>query len=157
MNDHSTPRPLQSVRRLTLLADRVAVPEAGHTALAGELLTAIGCQEVHLHHIAGESENDLVVIHLLDGDGRVTYLSPRAQRPAGVSWVASARRPLLVATEEDLASSIPRLAATQAAEGALLLPLVVSGDADAVVVLARRRGAPAFTEPELELATTLVE
>lgn len=152
-----TPKPLDSVRRLTLLADRVGAPEAVHTALASELLIAVDCQEVHLHHVSAASENDLVVIHLLDGDGRVTYLSPRAQRPAGVGWVASARQPLLASSEDDLASSVPRLAQTREVEGALLLPLVVSGETQAVAILTRHRGAPPFSEADLELATTLVD
>lgn len=158
MNDKPTPSPsLQSVRRLTLLADRVAAPEAVHSALAAELLSAVHCQEVHFHHLDGSSENDLVVIHMLDGDGRLTYLSPRSQRPAGVGWVASARRSLLAASEDDLATSIPRLAATGSADSALLIPLVVAGETDAVVILTRRRGEPPFSESELELSATLVD
>ncbi len=150
-------KPLDSVRRLTAIADHVNAPEPVYAVLAGELLTAIDCQEVQLYHLAAESESDLVVIHLLAGDGRVTYLSPPDQRPAGVSWVASARRPLLAATEQDLASSVPRLAATGSADCALLLPLVVASEAESVVVLARHGGAPSFTEDEVDLATTLVE
>jgi diguanylate cyclase (GGDEF)-like protein len=149
--------PLESLRRLTVLADRVGTPEAVHAVLASELLRGVGVQEVHLHHPSEESDSDLVVVNLLEGDGRLTYLCPRPQRQPGVSWVLSARQSLVTATEEDLSAWLPRLAETGTAAYALALPMVVSGDAEAVVVLVRHPGASAFDQADVELAATLVD
>jgi diguanylate cyclase (GGDEF)-like protein len=93
---------------------------------------------------------------MFDGDGRLSYLLPRAERPPGVIWVASTERSLLIADTRELAESVPRLAATGATSSALLLPLVERGEVEAVVMLVRRL-SQAFDERSVDLARTLVD
>src|SRR5437660_94059 len=88
-------RLLVGIRRLTSLADGVSDWEAIFGALARELLSAPGAEEVHVHRLGGGEGEDLVVVYLRDGVGRVSYLVPPAERPAGVSWVASTGRSFL--------------------------------------------------------------
>jgi diguanylate cyclase (GGDEF)-like protein len=149
-------RLLTGIRRLTSLADGVSDSEAIYGALAGELLAAPGAEEVHVYRLGARDGEDLVVVYLREGNGRLSYLQPRAERPAGVGWVASTGRSFLAADRDELASSVPRLAATGAMSCALLLPLAERGEADAVVVLVRRAGE-AFAPEAVELATALVE
>jgi len=149
-------RLLAGIRRLTSLADGVSDSEAIFGALAGELLLAPGAEEVHVHRLGASDGEDLVVVYLRDGHGRLSYLVPRAERPAGVSWVAGTGRSFLAADRDELASSVPRLAATGEMSSALLLPLSERGEVDAVVVLVRRVGEP-FTPEAVDLATALVE
>src|ERR1700689_429560 len=81
---------LAGVRRLTLLADSAEDSEAIFRMLARELLAMPGAEEVHVHHLCESDANRaLTVIYLFDGEGRLSYLPPRAERPPGVSWVAS--------------------------------------------------------------------
>ena len=168
---------LAGVRRLTLLADGAGGEEAVFRGLARELLLVPGADEVHVHRLAGApAEDEPVVVYLFEGDGRLSYLSPRAERPAGISWVASTARPFLAADPNELAASLPRLSQTGEAACALLLPLLVGGQVEAVVVLVRRAesavdggGAQAaaerpasgwsaaYTQRAVELASTLVE
>jgi diguanylate cyclase (GGDEF)-like protein len=63
---------------------------------------------------------------------------------------------LLLADQGELIASVPRLAATGAANCALLLPLAERGEVEAVVMLVRRL-SEAFSERAVELARTLVE
>jgi diguanylate cyclase (GGDEF)-like protein len=168
---------LAGVRRLTLLADGAGDEEAIFRGLARELLLTPGADEVHIHRLAGApAEEEPVVVYLFEGDGRLSYLSPLAARPAGISWVASTARPFLAADPNELAASLPRLSQTGEAACALLLPLLIAGQVEAVVVLVRRSeggraegafersgsaagsgSAGAYTEPAIELASTLVE
>src|SRR5581483_6535740 len=91
-------RVLAGIRRLTALADGVADPDAIFRALARELLATPGAEEVHIHHLARNGAvDDLVDVYLFEAEGRVSYLSPRAERPPGVSWVARTRRSFLAA------------------------------------------------------------
>jgi diguanylate cyclase (GGDEF)-like protein len=151
---------LAGVRRLTLLADSAEDSEAILRSLARELSSMPGAEEVHVHHLCepGE-ERELTVVYLFDGEGRLSYLTPRAERPPGVSWVTSTSRSFLAADPQELAASVPRLALVASppsqAGCALLLPLAVQGEVEAVVVLVRRR-EEAFTDRSIELATTLV-
>src|SRR5258708_16161877 len=148
---------LAGVRRLTLLADGARNSDTVFRALARELLTTPGAEEVHVHHIAGEeSSEDLVAVYMFEGDGRVSYLLPRAERPPGVSWVASTARSLLIADARELAERVPRLAATGATSSALLLPLLEHGEVEAVVMLVRRL-SQAFDERSVDLGRTLVD
>ena len=157
---------LAGVRRLTGLADSTDDAEAIFGALARELLSMPGAEEIHIHHLrrSGE-EQELVVVYLFEGEGRLSYLAPRDERPPGVSWVASTGRSFLAADARELAASVPRLAlvsgAPTTAGCALLLPFVVRGEVEAVAVLARRgtegRGAVLFTDRSIELASTLVD
>jgi diguanylate cyclase (GGDEF)-like protein len=146
---------LDGVRRLMLLADSAAEPEAIFRALARELLSVTGAEEVHVHHLAKEGE-ELVDVYMFDGFGRLSYLLPRGERPPGVGWVASAGRSFLAADARELAASVPRLAETGFTSGALLLPLAERGKVEAVVVLVRRV-SEAFTAHAVELATILVD
>ena len=164
---------LAGVRRLTLLADGAGDEEAIFRGLARELLLAPGADEVHIHRLAGApADEEPVVVYLFEGDGRLSYLTPRAERPAGISWVANTVRPFLAADPNELAASLPRLSQTGEAACALLVPLLIAGQVEAVVVLVRRAEADrpevaagrsgagragAYAEGAVELASTLVE
>lgn len=149
---------LAGVRRLTLLADGADNGEAIFRGLARELLLAPGAEEVHVHRLSKPpAEEELVVVYLCEGDGSLSYLTPRSERPAGVSWVASTARSFLAADAGELAASLPRLVATGNASCALLLPLLVRGEVEAVVVLVRRKLSEAYTERSIELAATLAD
>jgi diguanylate cyclase (GGDEF)-like protein len=161
--DTSTSRPggmesvLAGVRRLSLLADGAPNAEVIFRDLAGELLVVPGADEVHVHHLAEPgSEQELVVVYMFGGDGRLSYLLPREERPPGVSWVASTRRSVLAADAREVAANIPRLAQAGAAGSALLLPLIEHGESEAVVILVRR-GLPPFAGDAVALAATLVD
>lgn len=176
---------LAGVRRLTLLADSAGGGDEIYRGLARELLRAPGADEVHVHHLtptrapagspagspaghaptapnhaggpAAGHDEELVDVYLAEGEGRLSYLAPRAERPAGVSWVASTRRPFLAADVRELAASLPRLTQSGPATCALLLPLAVGGAVLAVVVLVRRTHPDLYTERSIELASTLSE
>ena len=147
---------LAGVRRLTLLADGARDADTVLRALARELLCAPGAEEVHVHHLGEGDAEELVAVYMFDGDGRLSYLLPRAERPPGVSWVASTGRSVLIADARELAESVPRLVATGATSSALLLPLAEGGVVEAVVMLVRRLSG-AFDEHSVDLATTLVD
>jgi diguanylate cyclase (GGDEF)-like protein len=158
---------LAGIRRLTLLADSAEDSEAIFRTLARELQAMPGAEEIHVHHLRGPagSAQEPTDVYLFGGEGRLSYLTPRAERPQGVSWVASSARSFLAADAQELAVSVPRLALVgnqpDPTGCALLLPLAVRGEVEAVVVLVRRggesRGAEAFTDRSIELATTLVD
>jgi diguanylate cyclase (GGDEF)-like protein len=150
---------LAGVRRLTLLADAARGAETIYRGLGGELLRVPGAEEVHVHHLAAghpDGEDELVVVYMFDGHGRVSYALPRAERPPGISWVASTGRACLIADGVELERSIPRVLQSGDVAGALLLPLVLAGEAEAVVMLVRRRGE-VFGEDSIELAAPLVD
>src|SRR5271154_214138 len=148
---------LAGVRRLTLLADEATDSEAIFRALARELLSVPGADEVQVHHLAApEGAEDLVAVYLFEADGRLTYLLPTDERPPGVSWVVSTGQSLLAADDRELAASVPRVTATGQTNCALLLPLAERGDVAAVVMLVRRLSV-AFDERSIELAATLVD
>ena len=149
-------RLLVGIRRLTTLADSASDADAIFRALAGELLSAPGAEEVHIHHLARNGGEDLVGVYMFEGQGRVGYMLPRAERPPGVSWVAGTGRSFLAADAEELASSVPRLAQTGPMCCALLLPLAERGEVEAVVVLVRRV-SDVFPPSAVELATALVD
>ncbi len=151
-------RLLAGIRHLTALADAAGDADAMFRALARELLSVPGAEEVQIHHLApdGENREELVAVYLFGGTGRLSYLQPRAERPPGVSWVASTHNRFLAADADGLGASIPRLAETGVAGSALLLPLAERGEIEAVVVLVRRE-SEAFTPADVELAAALVE
>jgi diguanylate cyclase (GGDEF)-like protein len=147
---------LAGVGRLSLLADGAPDRETIFHKLARELLLVPGAEEVHIHHLAAaDAADELVAVYLFEGEGRLAYLLPRGERPPGVSWVARTGQSFLVADEDELASSVPRLAETCAMSSALLLPLAERGEVEAVVILVRCL-SDAFGERSIELATTLV-
>ena len=96
-------------------------------------------------------------MYLYEGDGRLSYLAPRSERPAGVSWVANTAGSFLAADDRELQASLPRLAATGKASCALLLPIAVRGEVEAVVVLVRRRPSEPYSQDSIALATTLAD
>jgi diguanylate cyclase (GGDEF)-like protein len=172
---------LAGVRRLTLLADHADDAETIFRTLARELLSTPGADEIHVYRLASAGaaaaagqEREQTVIYLFEGEGRLSYLAPRSERPPGVSWVASTGRSFLAGNTDELAACVPRLAQIGGAPGsaggpsglagghldpagcALLLPLSVRGEVEAVVLLARRRAEP-FAERAVELAATLVD
>jgi diguanylate cyclase (GGDEF)-like protein len=150
-------RLLAGIRRLTALADEASDPEAIYRALARELLSVPGAEEIHIHHLATSGDEDeLVAVYMFAGEGRVSYLVPRSERPAGVSWVASTRRSFMATDSNEFAASVPRLAATGEVSCALLLPLAERGEVEAVVMLVRRV-SEVFAPSAVELATAIVE
>jgi diguanylate cyclase (GGDEF)-like protein len=151
---------LAGVRRLTLLADTAEDAETVYGALARELIATMGAEEVHVHRLSPPGEDELVVIHMLGGDGRLSYLQPFEERPPGVSWVAGTGRSFLAVGPRELTASVPRLSITappsSGTDGcALLTPLSLAGQVEAVVVLVRREAEP-YDERSIEEATTLV-
>jgi diguanylate cyclase (GGDEF)-like protein len=150
-------RLLAGIRNLTALADGAGNAGTIFRALAGELLSVPGADEVHVHHLAAAGEDeDRVSVYMFDGDGRVGYLMARADRPPGVSWVAGCRRSFLAANAEEFAASVPRLVQTGSVSCALLLALAERGEVEAVVVLVRREDE-VFTPAGVELAIALVD
>jgi diguanylate cyclase (GGDEF)-like protein len=155
---------LAGVRRLTALADGAGDVEAIFRTLAAELLSNPSADEVHVHHLAHPADGadarstgeDMVVVYMLDGNGRVSYLQPRPERPPGVNWVASNARSFLAADADELNASVPRLLSTGATSCALLLPLAERGEVEAVVVVVRRE-ADVFAPDAVELSRTLVD
>ncbi len=147
---------LDAMRRIMRLADGAGETEAVFRTLASELFSLLGADEVHVHHLAAEGEGELVVVYLFEGEGRLSYVAPCSERPPGVAWVASTGQTVLAAGARELAASVPRLAATGGAGCALLAPLTVRGEVEAVVVLARRR-PEAFDERALQRAAALVD
>ena len=151
-------RLLAGIRHLTSLADGISGPDTIFRALARELLSMPGADEVHVYHLLLDDEQDeeLVAVYLFGGIGRLSYLQPRAERPPGVSWVASTRNSFLAADEEGLAAGVPRLTDTGPVSCALLLALTDRAEVEAVVMLVRR-DSDVFTAAEVELAAALVE
>src|SRR5438270_2259725 len=150
-------RLLEGVRRLTLLADSSAEAAAIFRALARELLSVAGGEEVHVHHLTTRGDEDEeVAVYMFDGYSRVSYLIPRSERPPGVSSVVSSGRSFLAGDPRELAASLPRLAAAGSSNCALLLPLAERGEVEAVVVVAGG-GSDTFTQQAAELATVLVD
>src|SRR5271166_1437469 len=97
---------LAGVRRLTVLADEASDSEAILRALARELFSMPGAEEVHIHHLAAaRADQDLVAVYVLGGEGRLSYLLPTGERPPGVSWVASTGQSLLATGEGELTAS----------------------------------------------------
>jgi diguanylate cyclase (GGDEF)-like protein len=159
------PQVLAGLRRLTLLADGAQDSETVFGALARELIAVTGAEEVHVHHLEGllseHGEEERVVVHLLEGDARLSYLQTHEERPPGVSWVASTGRSFLAVGPRELTASVPRLSVTAPPSSgevgcALLLPLSLAGQVEAVVVLVRRHAAP-YGERAIEEAGTLVD
>src|SRR5258707_10400296 len=150
-------RLLSGIRRLTALADGPGDADAIFGALAGELLEGPGAEEVPVHPLAeAGAADDIVDAYLLEGEGRLSYLSPRAERPPGVSWVARTRRSFLAADAEEFAASVPRLTATGEMSCVLLLPVVERAEVEAVVMLVRRV-SEIHESASIDLARTLVE
>jgi diguanylate cyclase (GGDEF)-like protein len=184
--DPSEDRLLGGLRRLMRLADEASEPEAVLRALAGELFSLLGADEVHVHHlgpvaaVAGPSgpnglpappfpaaspvpaaparadDQDLVVVYLFGGEARLSYRIPRAERPSGVAWVASTGQSVLATGARELAASVPRLAATGSVGCALLLALTVRGEVEAVVVIAQRDSEP-LHEHAVQQAAVMVD
>lgn len=149
-------RLLGGIRHLTALADGAGSADAIFRALARELLAVPGADEIHVHHLAGAADEEVVAVYMSGGLGRVSYLEPHSERPPGVSWVAGTGRSFLAASADEFAASVPRLVATGSVSCALLVPLSDRTEVEAVVVLVRRQ-ADVFTSGAVELAAALVE
>jgi len=151
---------LAGVRRLTLLADGATDAETVFRGLADELFAALGVDEVHVHHLAqadAGGDRERVVMYLFGGDARLGYLVARDEQAPGVSWVASTGRSFLAAGPRELLVSVPRLRSAGDVGCALLLPVAVRGEAQAVVVLVDRGSAAVFDEAAIERAATLAD
>jgi diguanylate cyclase (GGDEF)-like protein len=152
---------LAGVRRLTLLADGAEDTDTVYAGLARELIGVMGAEEVHVHHLTKPGEAERIVVYMLEGDGRLSYLQPLEQRAPGVGWVAATGRSFLAVGPRELTASVPRLAITAPPTGpvpacALLTPLSLGGQVEAVVVLVRRETAP-YDERAIEEAAALVD
>ncbi len=146
------------IRRLTAIADSAGDQEEIFRALARELLASPGGEEVHVHQLVprGEDREELVTVYLYGGEGRLSYLVARSERPAGVSWVASTARSFLATRSEEFSATLPRLEQTGSVSCALLMPLSDRGEVQAVVILVRRSSG-VLARPEVEHASALVE
>jgi diguanylate cyclase (GGDEF)-like protein len=147
-----------AMRRLAAVADRASDPEEVRRALAHELMVVVGAEEVMMHRLdGGADDRELVAVYLFEGQGRLSYLIASAERPAAVSWVASTGRSFLAASERELMASVPRLAGgATPVSCALLVPLIVRGETQAVVVLLSREQRQ-FGEESFEQSASLVE
>jgi diguanylate cyclase (GGDEF)-like protein len=155
------PPVLGAVRRLTSLAETAEDTDTVFGALAQELIAVMGAEEVHIHHLGAPEADERVVVRMLDGDARLSYIQPFVDRPPGVSWVAGTGRSFLAVGPRELTASVPRLSITappvSGMDGcALLTPLSLAGQVEAVVVLVRRESEP-YDERSIEEATTLVD
>ena len=128
---------LAGVRRLTHLADSASEPREIFRELAAELFAELSVEEVQVHHIS--EREDMVAVYMFGGEGSLSYLMPPGERPHGVAWVVGTGQHVAVNGARELIASMPRLAAGGGVVGALLLPVAVRGDVEAVVVLVRRR------------------
>jgi diguanylate cyclase (GGDEF)-like protein len=152
---------LAGVRRLMLLADEPGGEDAVYAGLARELMGVLGAEEVHVHALGARGGQDLVVVHLLHGEGSLSYLQDALQRPPGVDWAQRSGRSFLAIGPRELSATVPRLvsgapAGEQAPSCALIVPLALAGEVETVVVLVRRASAP-YEEPALEQAEALVD
>ncbi|MHB1538497.1 MAG: GGDEF domain-containing protein [Solirubrobacteraceae bacterium] len=147
---------LRGVRRLASLADATG-SEQIFKALAQELESAVGAQEVHLHRLAGVGgRRELVVLYLGDGESRISYHSAEAERPPAVRWVASTGRCFLPTSERELLAGLPSLTSGPAsARSALLVPMQVAGRTEVVVLLVCRQPSR-FDERSIDEASALV-
>jgi diguanylate cyclase (GGDEF)-like protein len=135
---------LAGVRRLTSLADFAQDGEAVLGALARELIDVMGAEEVHIHQLSAIGEDEPVVVYVLDGDARLSYLQPREERPPGVSWVASTGRSFLAVGPRELTASVPRLSLT-------------APPAAGAPGCALRRSAEPYDERSIEEAAALID
>ncbi|HEX5307496.1 MAG TPA: GGDEF domain-containing protein [Solirubrobacteraceae bacterium] len=152
---------LAGLRRLARLADASGGEESVYAGLARELIAALGAEEVHVHQLGARNAGDLVVVHLAGGEGSLSYLQNGDERPPGVDWAQRSGRSFLAIGPRELSASVPRLysgvpAGEQAPSCALIVPLALTGEVEAVVVLVRRASAP-YDEPALEQAETLTD
>jgi diguanylate cyclase (GGDEF)-like protein len=152
---------LAALRRLMLLADVPGGEDAVYAGLARELMVALEAEEVHVHELDVRSGHDLVVVHLLHGDGSLSYLQSPEERPPGVDWAKRSGRSFLAIGPRELTASVPRVVGSASAGGqapscALIVPLSLGAEVEAVVVLVRRASAP-YEEPALEQAEALVD
>jgi diguanylate cyclase (GGDEF)-like protein len=155
---------LAGMRRLMRLADRAGGAQEIMRALAGELFLLLGAEEVHVHRLAERAEGnnaetaagDAVVAYLFGGEGRLAYTLSGDHRDPGVAWVALTGQRVRAAERAELSAVLPRLAATGDAGSAVLLPLAVRGQVQAVVVVAHRRPG-GLDERAAEQAAALVD
>jgi diguanylate cyclase (GGDEF)-like protein len=139
---------LAGVRRLSHLADSSGEPREIFRALADELFAELGVAEVQMHHLA--DIEDTVVVYMFGGEGRLSYLAPPGDRPHGVAWVVDSGKHVVAHGSRELAAAVPRMAAGGGVGCALLLPLTVRGEVEAVVILARERADGGSAEPFVE-------
>jgi diguanylate cyclase (GGDEF)-like protein len=152
---------LAGLRRLSRLTEAPGGEQAVYAGLARELMSVLGAEEVHVHELLARDGQDVVVVHLQRGEGRLSYLQSEQERPPGVGWAQRSGRSFLAIGPRELSASVPRLASgapagEQAPSCALIVPLALAGEIETVVVLVRRASQP-YEEPALEQAETLVD
>jgi diguanylate cyclase (GGDEF)-like protein len=148
---------LASIRRLAVLGDRTSDPATIHAALAAELLGALTVDEVDIHHLALVAGRELVVTHMLGGAGRLSRFRARSERPHGVAQVAATHQALRLTSPAEIMAIAPDLALARRASGALLLPVIVEREVEAVVSVVRIVPPEPFCDQEVEVAATLVD
>jgi diguanylate cyclase (GGDEF)-like protein len=154
---------LGALRRLMRLADGGGDAEAVLRALAHELWVLLDADEMQVHHLApeggrseiGQQEGEPVVAYLFGGEGRLSYVVPRAERSSAVAQVASTGASVQAVGARELSTSLPRVAAAGIGS-ALLLALTVRREVEAVVVVARRL-PEAWPEHDVARAGALVD
>lgn len=159
-------RLLAGMRRLMRLADSASDSEDIIRALAGELFALLGAEEVHVHQLLDRAPKsrdplasdapDPVVVYLFAGESRLGYEVPRNERAPGIAWVASTGQRVALAGARELAGALPRLAVAGGAESALLLPLAVRDEVEAIVLVIDRH-ARRLDDQDAARAAALVE
>jgi diguanylate cyclase (GGDEF)-like protein len=157
MPRHDAREDLAGIRRLAVLADRTSDPATIHAALAAELLGALTAEEVQIHHLAVSAARELVVTYMLGGAGHLSRFRARSDRPRGVAQVAATHEALLVSRSAEIRAAAPDLAAELRPSGALLLPVIVEREVEAVVSAVRVAPGESFCTEEIEVAGTLVD
>ncbi len=150
---------LAAVRRLARAGEHADGEESIYATLARELIAVLGAEEVHVHLLGRRC--DRVVVHLFDGDARLSYVQPADERPPGVGWSHASGRSFLAIGARELTASVPRLSTVaplvpDATPCALLVPLALGGQVESVVVLVRRHPDP-YDEPAIARAEALVD
>ena len=149
----ATAEPLAAVRRMSLAALEAPDSETVYEALARELLTTSGSDQVHALRLAQDGSLARGSAFRTDGGTPDRYVLPLTG-PSGVRHVAGTRKPLRVddASRSELLSE--ELVERFSAASILFVPLLFEEEALAVTVLVREE-LRAFTEEEAELAFTL--
>jgi diguanylate cyclase (GGDEF)-like protein len=134
---------LAGARRLLALADAPGGEEAVYAGLARELMGVLDAEEVHVHELGVCDGQDRVAVHLLGGDGSLSYLQDVRERPPGVGWAQRAGRSFLAIGPRELSASVPRLqsgapAGAQAPSCALIVPLALAGRSEIAPIADRQ-------------------
>ncbi len=148
-----TAEPLAAVRRMSLAALEAPDCDTVYEALARELLSCVGADQVHAMRLAQDGSLARGAIFRPGTGARDRYVLHLAG-PSGVRHVAQTHEPLRVddVRESDVLS--PELIERYGTASVLFVPLIFEGEVHSVMVLLREQ-LRAFTQEEAELAFTL--